>query len=200
MHYNTSREDLIIPEYGRHIQQMVNLAIEIEDKEERNKAALSIIKVMGQLNPSLRDVDEFTHKLWDHLHIIANFALEVDSPFPIPTRESVKNEPEKLTYGHTFIKNKHYGKIIGQYISKAIELPAGEEKDALVYYIANMMKKAYVTYNKDSVTDAEIFNDLKRLSEGQLNIDSNIELIKAEQVATKPVRRNNPKNKKKRRR
>jgi hypothetical protein len=179
---------------------MVELAIEIENREERNKAAQSIIRVMGQLNPSLRDVDEFNHKLWDHLHIISDFKLEVDSPYPIPTRETVKSEPERLAYNETFIKNKHYGKIIPQYIAQAVELPEGEEKEALVYYIANMMKKAYVTYNKDSVTDAEIFNDLKRLSDGKLNIDSETELIRAEQVTSKPNKRRNHKSKKKRRR
>lgn len=201
MQYNTSREDLTIPEYGRHVQQMVEIAIAIEDKEERNKAAKSIIRVMGQLNPSLRDVDEFTHKLWDHLHIISDFKLDVDSPFPIPTKDSLESKPDRLAYNETFIKNKHYGKIIPQYIKEAIALPEGEEREALVFYIANMMKKAYVTYNKDSVTDVEIFNDLKRLSNGQLNIDAETELIKAEQVSAKPnKRRNNNKSKKKRRR
>ena len=201
MDYNTSREKLIIPEYGRHIQKMVDLAIQIEDKEERNKAANSIIKVMGQLNPSLRDVDDFTHKLWDHLQIISNFGLEVDSPYTTPTQESVTKKPEQLAYNETFIKNKHYGKIIGKYIASAVEITDPEEKEALVYYIANMMKKAYVTFNKDSVTDVEIFNDLCRLSEGRLSIDVTTELVKAEQVSTpRPKRKTNNKQKKKKRR
>ncbi|MGY8951764.1 MAG: DUF4290 domain-containing protein [Flavobacteriales bacterium] len=200
MDYNTSREKLIIPEYGRHIQKMVDIAIEIEDHDERNVAAKSIIKVMGQLNPSLRDVDDFNHKLWDHLQIISNFALDVDSEYPQPTPESVKIAPDIVPYNEDFVKNKHYGKIIGQYIAQAIKIVAVEEKEALVYYIANMMKKAYVTYNKDSVTDIEIFTDLKRLSGGKLDIDANTELVKAEQVSTpRPKRKNNNQKKKKRR-
>ncbi|MBD81046.1 MAG: methionyl-tRNA formyltransferase [Crocinitomicaceae bacterium] len=199
MEYNTSREKLIIPEYGRHIQKMVNLAIEIEDREERNKAAKSIIKVMGQLNPSLRDVDDFSHKLWDHLQIISNFGLDVDSPYPKPTPESVATAPSRLPYNETRIKNKHYGQIIGKYIAAAIKIEDPEEKKALVYYIANMMKKAYVTFNKATVTDVEIFNDLKRLSEGKLTIDADVELVRAEQVSTPRPKRKNHKQKKKRR-
>ncbi|UTW63302.1 DUF4290 domain-containing protein [bacterium SCSIO 12741] len=200
MEYNTVREHLIIPEYGRNIQKMVNLAIEIEDREERNKAAKTIIKIMGQLNPSLRDVNEFNHKLWDHLHIIADFKLDVDSPFPLPEKEALEARPEMLSYNDERIPFKHYGKIIPKYIKSAIEMEDGDEKNALILSIANMMKKSYVTWNKESVIDEEIINDLDRLSKGQLQLDLSTELIKSTEIITKPRNKSkNTKNKKKKR-
>ncbi len=200
MEYNTIREHLIIPEYGRNIQKMVNLAMEIEDREERNKAALTIIKIMGQLNPSLRDVNEFNHKLWDHLHIIADFKLDVDSPFPLPEKEALEARPEMLSYNNVRIPFKHYGKIIPKYIQSAIEMEDGDEKNALILSIANMMKKSYVTWNKESVIDEEIINDLDRLSKGSLQLDLSTELIKSTEIIHKPRNKSkNIKNKKKKR-
>lgn len=171
MEYNTRRPKLVIPEYGRHIQKMVDHAISIKDKEERNKAALSIINVMGQLNPHLRDVADFKHKLWDHLFVISDFKLDVGSPYDLPTRESVSVKAESLNYPDKKFKYKHYGKTIQEIIKKAIAYPEGDEKKALTIMIANHMKKSYLTWNKGSVEDEKITNDLKVLSDGLLALE-----------------------------
>src|ERR1700745_1309827 len=137
MEYNTQKEHMIIPEYGRNIQSMINYAITLKDRDERNLCAKAIIQVMGQLNPHLRDVADFTHKLWDHLFIISEFKLDVDSPYPRPTPETFKEKPARLTYPSGKIKFKHYGKTIEAIIKKAKVLKDGPEKDELTRLIEN---------------------------------------------------------------
>src|SRR5690554_4576603 len=140
MIYNTARPKMIIPEYGRHIQDLVNYATQIEDREERNEMVRAIIDVMGQLNPHLRDVSDFTHKLWDHVHIMSNFKLDVDSPYPKPAPEHFQSKPRKMPYPEDNIRFKHYGKGVEKLVDKAIEMEDGEEKEALVLSIANLMR------------------------------------------------------------
>ena len=171
MEYNSQREKLIIPEYGRHIQKMIQTVLAEKDKEVRNKQAKAIIDVMGQLNPHLRDVADFKHKLWDHLFVISDFKLDVDSPFPNPTKESLSVKPKKLAYPGRKIKYKHYGRTNEIMIEKAIEFPEGPEKEALIMTIANHLKKSYVTWNKDTVDDEKIIGDLLSLSGGKLKLD-----------------------------
>lgn len=168
--YNTSREDLKIPEYGRNIRNMITYAISVADREERNKVASAIISVMGQLNPHLRDVEDFTHKLWDHLFIISDFKLDVDSPYPIPDKNIIEEKPDLLSYSKDRIKYAYYGKSVMLFINEAISKPEGEEKDALTVLIANHMKKAFLTWNKDYVEDEVIIAHLKELSKGQLTL------------------------------
>src|SRR3989344_2630863 len=141
MDYNTQLPRMIIPEYGRNIQNMINHCVTIEDREERNRCAKAIIQVMGQLNPHLRDIADFTHKLWDHLFIISDFKLDVDSPYPLPSPEKLDTKPELVAYPHGKIKYKHYGKIIEDIIVKAKAYPEGPEKEELKRTIANSMKK-----------------------------------------------------------
>ena len=159
MEYNSGRSRLIIPEYGRHFQKLVEHAVAIEDIEERTTLAEAIIQKMGQLNPHLRGADDYKHKLWDHLHIIADFKLEVNAPFPKPDPKNPK-DVERLAYSKNNIKYKHYGRAIESLIEAAIEYKDGEEKDALVTSILNQMKKFFVTWNKNSVTDELIFKQL----------------------------------------
>lgn len=166
--YNTRRPQLVIPEYGRNIQKMVEFALTIEDKEERNQVAHEIINVMGQVNPHLRDVSDFKHKLWDHLHIISGFKLDVDSPYTPPSPEKIAERPKKLDYRNNRIRYKHYGKILENLIKKATELEKGDERDALVEIIINLMKKNYLNWNRNSVHDKMIIEDLKELSGGKL--------------------------------
>lgn len=199
MEYNTTRDNMVIPEYGRHIHKMVEIACELEDREERNKAAQTIIKVMGQINPSLRDVDEFNHKLWDQLFIISNFKLDVDSPFPKPTLETLQAPPEKVRYNDHDIPYKHYGKYIQNFIKHASELENEEEKEALTKLVANMMKKAYVIWNKDTVTDEEIISDMERISSGKLTLQRDTELVKSSEFMTKAPKRHRSNKRKKRR-
>jgi hypothetical protein len=176
MEYNSSRPRLIIPEYGRSIQKMIDYAVSLADREERNKIAKAIISVMGQLNPHLRDVNDFKHKLWDHLFIISDFKLDVDSPYPIPSREILTSKPERINYPSNDIRFKHYGKTIEMLIDKAQTLEDEEMKKALTETIANLMKKSYLSWNRDSVTDEVIFDHLKTLSKGKLKLDESVRL------------------------
>ncbi len=195
--YNTRRTQMVIPEYGRNIQKMIEHAITLEDREERNKMATAIISVMGQLNPHLRDVDDFTHKLWDHLFIISDFKLDVDSPYPIPNKESIMEKPEKMDYPKTDNRFKHYGKSVKALIEKATEYPEGDEKTALVGVILNLMKKTYLTFNQDSVEDKQIINDFNTLAKGNLTIPENVNIISTNEVLamSKKKKSNNNRNK-----
>jgi len=170
LEYNTERPKLIIPEYGRHIQKMVDHAITLEDREERNKVAKSIIAVMGNLNPHLRDVPDFQPMLWDQLFIISDFKLDVDSPFPIPTKEELMERPDPLGYPQNHPKYRFYGNNIKRMIDVANEWEEGDKKEALVLTIANHMKKSYLNWNKDTVEDDVIFGHLFELSEGKINL------------------------------
>ncbi|MDG2053050.1 MAG: DUF4290 domain-containing protein [Flavobacteriaceae bacterium] len=175
--YNSERPKLIIPEYGRHIQKMVDQAISKETKEERNKVANSIIAVMGNLNPHLRDVTDFQHKLWDQLFIISDFKLDVDSPYPIPKREELEEYPQSLEYPQNFPKYRFYGNNIKRMIDVAISWQDGEKKEALVFTIANHMKKCFLNWNKDTVEDDVIFKHLFELSGGKLNLKGTKEAL-----------------------
>ncbi len=170
LEYNTERPKLIIPEYGRHIQKLVDYAITIEDREERNKVAKSIIAVMGNLNPHLRDVPDFQPMLWDQLFIISDFKLDVESPFPIPTKEELMERPEPLKYPQNHPKYRFYGNNIKRMIDVANSWEEGEKKEALVITIANHMKKSYLNWNKDTVEDGVIFDHLFELSGGKINL------------------------------
>ncbi|WP_028872742.1 DUF4290 domain-containing protein [Psychroserpens burtonensis] len=168
--YNTEREQLIIPEYGRHLQKMVNYAKELPTKEERNKVAKSIISVMGNMQPHLRDVPDFQHKLWDQLFIIADFELDADSPYPTTTKEELNERPEPLKYPQNFPKYRFYGNNIKTMIDVANTWEDGELKEALTYTIANHMKKCFLNWNKDTVEDYVIFNHLFELSDGKIDL------------------------------
>ena len=184
--YNSSRKKLILPEYGRNIQKMVNHIKTIEDRDERNKAAQTVIGVMGNLNPHLRDVNDFKHKLWDHLAIIADFDLDIDSPYPWPEPESLQSKPDKVPYHqHRKIAKKHYGRSIVLMIEKAVALEAGEEKDDLVKMIAYHMKKSYLTWNREAVSDSEIFTDMKTLSGGVLIANPDLKLPETKDILAK---------------
>lgn len=170
LEYNTERKRLIIPEYGRHIQKMINIAVATEDVEERNKQAKAIIGVMGNLQPHLRDVPDFQHKLWDQLFIMSDFKLDVDSPFPKPSREVLQERPEPLEYPQNFPKYRFYGNNIKRMIDVANSWDEGEMKEALEYAIANHMKKCYLNWNKDTVEDTVIFKHLLELSNGRIDL------------------------------
>ncbi len=173
--YNTERPKLIIPEYGRHIQKMVDQAIAIEDKQERNKIAKSIIAVMGNLNPHLRDVPDFQPMLWDQLFIISDFKLDVDSPFPIPTREELMERPDPLKYPQNYPKYRFYGNNIKRMIDVATNWEEGDKKEGLILTIANHMKKCFLNWNKDTVEDDVIFAHLYELSDGKINLKNSDE-------------------------
>ncbi len=188
LEYNSERELLRIPEYGRHIQKLVNHCLELEDKEERNKMALAIVDVMGNLQPHLRDVPDFQHKLWDQLFIMSDYKLDVESPFPKPSREVLQSKPTPLAYPKAASKYRFYGNNIQIMIDTAKTWDEGELKDALIYTIANHMKKCYLNWNKDTVEDSIIFKHLYELSDGAINlIDQNEELSESKNLIRKKV-------------
>ena len=171
LEYNTDRVPLIIPEYGRHIHQMIDQAVAETDKEQRNIKAKAIIGVMGNLNPHLRDVPDFQHKLWDQLFIMSDFKLEVDAPFEKPQRELLEQRPERLDYPQNRQKYRFYGNNINRMIEVAKNWEESELKDALVFTIANHMKKCFLNWNKDTVEDEVIFAHLKELSQNALVVN-----------------------------
>lgn len=177
MEYNTERPKLIIPEYGRHMQKMVDQAVATEDRVERNKIAKSIIAIMGNLNPHLRDVPDFQPMLWDQLFIISDFKLDVESPFPIPTREELAERPEPLEYPQNFPRYRFYGNNIKRMIDVAVTWEEGDKREGLILTIANHMKKCFLNWNKDTVDDRVIFNHLYELSDGKIDYKDSTEAL-----------------------
>ncbi len=185
MKYNTQRSRLVIPEYGRHVQTMVEYTKKLESKEERNTAANAIITLMATINPHFKELEDYKHKLWDHLFIIADFDLDVDAPYPIPQREDVYKKPERIPYPRKNIKYKHYGYSIQKMIEKAVTQEEGPERDRFVEVIANLMKKAYLNYNRDSVNDELIKDHLIEMSGGLLKLNENQRLHSTNHILDK---------------
>ena len=170
MEYNTSRNKLIIAEYGRNVQKMVEFALTIEDDVERNALAQRIVSVMTSINTSTGNLNDIEHKIWDHLYIISNYKLIVDSPYPMPDKEIEKSKPQVIEYSNNRIRNRSYGRILEGMIYKAIDMDEGEEKEALVLLIASNLKKTYLLWNSSSVDDGQILKDLDRMSDGKLKL------------------------------
>ncbi|GMT45466.1 MAG: hypothetical protein IEMM0006_1298 [bacterium] len=193
MKYNTARNKMAIPEYGRNIQKMVRYVLEIEDRKERTEAANRIVEIMANMHPQTREVSDYSHKLWDHLYFIADFKLDVDSPFPPPEKTDIMHRPERLEYSEDHIRFKHYGKHLEKMIKYAAELEDdGPEKKEITLMIANQMKRSYLNWNRDSVSDRMILNQLEELSGGKLKLEEDVNL-----VATSEVLAGNRSNKKK---
>ncbi len=196
MEYNTSRSKLILPEYGRHIQNLVQHVKEIEDRDERTRAAHALIGVMGQVNTNLRENGDYKHKLWDHLFIMSDFDLDVDAPFEMPDRDVLEKKPDPLPYTQGKFKKKHYGKIIQKMMDKIDDYPEEEQND-LIELIANQLKKSFIKWNKDSVNDDVIMNDFRDLAEKDINFKDDLKLVEVKSVLAKPKKKKiNRKNKK----
>jgi len=168
MDYNSDRSKLPIPEYGRNLQNMVNHIMTIEDRSERNRAARTVIDIMGTMYPYLRDINDFKHKLWDHLAIMTNFKLDIDYPYTPPSPEFFNTPPRRIPYSSNQIKYRHYGKTIEFLLEKAAVYEDEKDRELLIKLIANHMKKSYVMWNKDSVTDDKILEDIEELSKGKI--------------------------------
>lgn len=179
MDYNTQRKKIALPEYGRSIHKMVDWVCTIEDREERNRQIRAVVAVMGNMNPHLRDVDDFKHKLWDHVQIMSDFKIDIDSPFPIPTRESFDEPIHRIPYLSDPIKIRHYGRNVQIMIDSIASKPDSEAKDRSIIMLANHMKKSYVTWNKDVVYDDIIFRDIDILSKGRIKIAEGTKLSQA---------------------
>ncbi len=168
MKYNTEEKKLTLPEYGRNLQNMVDHCLTIADRDERKRCANTIINIMGNMFPHLRDVNDFKHILWDHLAIMADFKLDIDYPYEIVKKEDLYARPPRIPYGIHRMRYRHYGRTMELLVHKATEMEASKEKDVLVRMLANHMKKSFLIWNKDSVDDRKIFKDLDELSDGQI--------------------------------
>ena len=198
MKYNTARDHLVLPEYGRNVQKMVDHATTIQNKEERNKCVKTIIDFMGQMNPELRDLKEFNHKLWDDLFIISKFQLEADSPYPLPEPKKLDERPEKMPYPKNKIKFPFYGAALENMIRYAVNQNDGRDKEIMTGMIANHMKKSYLLFNKHSVSNDTIILHLKQLSDNKLILPKDFEFIRSSSVINKSQRNYKKKFKKKR--
>lgn len=180
MVYNTDREHIIIREYGRHVQSLIQYCVGIEDRVERQATAETIINMMGILNPQLKTVVDYKHLLWDHLHIIANFKLDVDCPYPLPSEDVVRFKPTPMSYPKNKIRLKHYGKSVESLIEKAIVMEDAAKQKAFVQLIANFMKMAYKNWSNEEVSNELIKEDIRTLSKGRLVVsdDMEIQLVK----------------------
>lgn len=196
MKYNSQRGPLRLKEYGRHIQKLVEHAITLENKEERQDVANHIIHIMGNLNPHLKNVEDFKHLLWDHLHIMADFKLDVESPYPLPTREEVYAKPEKFHYPVKNKKYRHYGKNILSMIDKAVKMDDEEKQEGYSKCIANYMKIVHNNWNSETVTDETILNDLEILSNHKLSLDDETTLNKVKSNRKKYTKSRSNKNRK----
>ena len=170
MKYNTQEKRLPLPEYGRSVQNMIDYAVTIKDRSERQRCANTIITIMGNMFTHLRDVPDFKHKLWDHLAIMSDFKLDIDYPYEIVRKESLSSKPERLTYNLNRIHFRHYGRNLEAIIRKAADMPEGDERDALINLLANNMKKNYYAWNKDNTDEDKIVEDLRLLSDGKIDL------------------------------
>lgn len=191
--YNTQLNMLRLPEYGRNIQRMIDHALTIEDREERTRCAQTIISIMGNLFPHLRDVPDFKHKLWDHLAIMADFKLDIDYPYELVKADELASKPEKVPYSTGTIKVRHYGRYVDELLEKAMAMEDGPERTRLIELMANHMKKSIFSLNREIVEDQKIYDDLKLLSKGNIQVnEETVKLIDVKDLnPRKPMPRQN---------
>ena len=198
MEYNTQQKRLALPEYGRNIQNMVDYCLTIEDRGDRKCCANTIINIMGNMFPHLRDVNDFKHILWDHLAIMADFQLDIDYPYEIIRKEDLYSKPGKVEYSRPDMRYRHYGKTLERLISLAGNYPEGKEKEQLVWLVVNHMKKSYLQWNKE-VEDQKIFQDLYDLSNRKIDVrESDLKLLEMKDIFQRKQQqqRNNSQKKK----
>lgn len=181
--YNTERVRLYIPEYGRNVQKMVDYLKTIEDRDKRNEQAKAVIKVMEIINPAVKLQEDYEHKLWDHLHIISGFSLDVDSPYPVPAPESLNEKPMMVPIEKRPIKATHYGRNIERLVDLVASTPDGEVKTEMIRTLALYMRQQYLIWNKDSVSDQTIFQDIERLSDNRIKVPEGLGLNKVDSGA-----------------
>ena len=205
MQYNTQQKKMALPEYGRSVQNMVDYAVTIQDPAERQWCAETIVHIMEGMFPNLKNIPDFEHKLWDHLAIMSDFKLDINYPFEVVKPESLKVAPDPIPVNNKRMRYRHYGRLLEGLINKAIEYEEGLEKDNLIALICNHMRKTYITWNKDSIDDRKIADDLYELSDGKLKLNDEIVALMAERFErnyrprTTPRTNNNPKQNNKKR-
>ena len=195
MEYNSSRDKLVMKEYGRHVQKIVENCVKVKDRDKRNEFAKELIELMGQLNPHLRNVEDFRHKLWDHLFIMSDYKLDVDSPYPIKSKSEIEKRPKRLPYPQSKIRFKHYGKNVEALVAKAITTEDPEKRAGFTECIGNFMKLVYQNWSKESVNDETIKNDIRLLSKGALQVadDQDLDALSRANKSKRPEdNKNNP--------
>ena len=192
MEYNTARGPMLLPEYGRNVQNMIAHVMDIADREERNRAAQAIIEVMGQLNPHLRDVDDYRHKLWTHLFVMSDFKLDVDSPFEIPKQEELAEKPSRVPYPKSKIRFGHYGQYSQKILELAATMESEEEKEYMTGAMGNFMKKQFLVHNNNAVENTVIAEQLRELSKGVLKLENPDEELTGTNQLLKTLGLNNP--------
>ena len=183
--YNTERENLIISEYGRNIQIMIKHLLEIEDRKKRTDAAHFIVNIMAQMNPQVKESNDYLHKLWDHLHIISEYKLDVDGPFDPPQADVIAAKPEHVGYHKNDIKQGHYGHYIPEFLNKINEIEDGPKKQALLIATANQMKRDYLNWNRETVNDLLILDDLYKLSGEKFAMPMDTKLLTTNEILNK---------------
>jgi hypothetical protein len=185
MEYNTGLPVMTIAEYGRNVHRMIEYCLTLTDREERSRCARSIVRVMVILNPQMKEYADFEHKLWDHLHIISNFKLDVDSPYPKPEPEMIKSKPEIVPYPQSNIRFKHYGKILEDLLQKAMEEKDDKAREIFTDQLAQLMKRHYLNWNRDSVNDQLIIEQLENLSGGKLKVSEQFRFLHTSEILPK---------------
>ena len=188
MEYNTTRKNLLIPEYGRNVQKMIAWAMEEKDKNERTKIAYLIVDIMARINPNVYDTSDYRHKLWDHLFLISDFQLDVDAPFDMPEKEKLEEKPKRLNYSDRDIRFKHYGSNIVKMLEKVEDFEDGPDKKALIDYLANHLKKSYLLWNRNSVNDELIKDHISLLSKNKISSEQ-YELQSTSEILAKTRKR-----------
>lgn len=186
MDYNTQREQIKMPEYGRHVQKMIDYVVNIPDKEKRNQQIKAVVDVMGVLSPQLRDLDDYRHKLWDNVQIISDFEIDIDSPYPTPTKETFETKPNPIPLDKTPLKAAHYGRNIQNMIDMIAEKEDKELRTNMVMVLAHYMRHQYLIWNKDSVQEETIFSDIHKLSKGRLSVPEGMHLAPLTHTPTQP--------------
>ena len=176
MDYNTQREKLILPEYGRYVQKMVEMVKAIPDREKRNEQIRAVVQVMAQLNPQVREMVDYKHKLWDHMQMMAGYDIDIDSPYPVPDRKDLETKPQPIPIEKRPVKAACYGRNIENMIKLIADREDDEAKREMIRALALYMRQQYLIWNKDSVADATIFADIEKLSEGRLKVPEGLEL------------------------
>jgi len=190
LEYNTEREDVCLKEYGRNIQKLVKHVQGIEDKEKRDKNAATLTDLMKQINVAVKDNPEYNQKVWDDLFIMADFDLDVESPYPKPEKSILGNKPKRLEYKTSEVKHRHYGRNLELMIQKVIEMETPEEKEAGIIYIGKLMKSFYASWNKDNIDEGVLIKNIESLSKGELTID--VEKVKEEKLFDSRLRERKP--------
>ncbi|HPE33496.1 MAG TPA: DUF4290 domain-containing protein [Bacteroidales bacterium] len=193
LEYNTQRPQLPLPEYGRNLHKMVDRVVKTNDREKRTQYAHQLIEIMVQLHATAKDSPELRHKLWDHLFIMSDFKLDVDSPFPVPDRQVLTKSPKHLSYPKGAMKYNYYGRNIQEIIEKVAEMEDGTEKETLIKNIANQLKKSYLIWNRDSVDDTVIAKHLEEMSKNRLRISEDLQLKHTNEILNQQGVKKKPK-------